>query len=189
MLVTAATLASGETFTFDGSQELDGRFTVLSGGGNDTITGGALKDYLDGGAGADTIDGGGGNDNILGRAGADTLIGGAGLDYFHYQDVNESNAANGIDKITDFTVGAAGEKIDLSGIDANTGVGATGNQAFTFIGTNTAFHNVAGELRVVNENGNWFVQGDTDGDGNADLIIQIVNGGDIPLWGAQHFLL
>ncbi|HEY0150071.1 MAG TPA: Ig-like domain-containing protein [Allosphingosinicella sp.] len=187
LLVTAGTLVAGETFTFDGSKELDGHFSVLSGGGNDTITGGSGGDYLDGRAGNDTLIGGIGKDTLTGGLGADILTGGADRDWFRYTSVNESNAASGIDTITDFLVGASDEKIDLKQIDANSIAG--GDQAFNFIGTNVAFGKVAGELRVVEESGNWFVQGDIDGDGLADLIIQIGNGADIPLWGTNHFIL
>jgi Ca2+-binding RTX toxin-like protein len=62
------------TLTFNGSAELDGRFDVTGGGGNDVITGGALADILRGGAGADTLTGGAGTDTLLGGDGNDTLI-------------------------------------------------------------------------------------------------------------------
>ncbi|HEY0150072.1 MAG TPA: FG-GAP-like repeat-containing protein [Allosphingosinicella sp.] len=189
LMVTAGTLGASEVFTFDGSQELDGHFTVLAGGGNDMITGGSGRDYLDGRAGNDTVIGGIGRDTLNGGTGTDTLTGGADRDWFRFTSVNDSNTANGIDTITDFLVGASDERIDLSGIDANTKDGAAGDQAFTFIGTNVAFGNVAGELRVVEESGKWFVQGDVDGDGLADLIIQIGNGADIQLWASNHFIL
>ena len=67
------------------------------------------------------------------------------------------------DRITAFAVG---DKIDLSPIDAIAG-GA--DDAFTFIGTNVAFTNAAGQLRTIDVAGNVFVQGDLDGDGIADF--------------------
>ena len=53
-------------------------------------------------------------------------------------------------------------------IDANSTLG--GNQAFTFIGSQ-AFHNVAGELRAVQNLGTWLIEADVNGDGVADMHI------------------
>ena len=47
-----------------------------------------------------------------------------------------------------------------------------GDQNFSFIGT-AAFHNVAGELRYEQINGNTYVTGDRNGDGVADLMIRL----------------
>ena len=65
---------------------------------------------------------------------------------------------------------AAGDVIDLSAIDANSGLG--GDQAFSFIGSG-AFTNTAGELRFATVNGNTMVYGDTNGDGTADFAISV----------------
>ena len=184
MLVTFQSVAG--VVTFNGSAELDGNFSVIGGSAGDSITGGSGRDFLYGRDGADTLNGGIGNDVLIGGAGADQLTGGSGKDTFRFEDVSDSNTTTGVDTILDFD-GATGERIDLSAIDAN-GAGA-GNGAFSFIGTDVDFNHVAGELRVVHDEfNNWFVQGDTDGDGAADLVIQVSNGGDI-LWGTQHFLL
>jgi hypothetical protein len=72
-----------------------------------------------------------------------------------------------MDHILDFAPGT--DKIDLSRTDANTLV--AGDQAFTFIGSN-AFSNVAGQLRAFQQGGRTgSSQGDTNGDGIADLVI------------------
>ncbi|HEX8262376.1 MAG TPA: M10 family metallopeptidase C-terminal domain-containing protein [Allosphingosinicella sp.] len=135
---------------------------ATSGGGNDTLRGNAVGNRLDAGAGADVLEGSGG---------ADILIGGAGADTFRYASLSDS-AGSAVDHITDFASGS--DKIDLSGIDANSLLG--GDQAFSWIGSN-AFGGSgaasAGELRAYQSGGNWFVEGDTNGDGNADLIIQV----------------
>ncbi|HEY0311914.1 MAG TPA: M10 family metallopeptidase C-terminal domain-containing protein [Allosphingosinicella sp.] len=139
---------------FDGSAETDGAFKILSGTGNDTLTGGH---------GADTL---------YGNSGADTLTGGAGNDVFLYTDAAQS-AGTSVDHITDFT---AGDKIDLSQIDADSTQG--GDQAFSFIGTD-AFGHHAGELRADFDQANnvWTVQGDIDGDGVADFTILVATTG------------
>ncbi|HEY0629002.1 MAG TPA: RTX toxin, partial [Sphingomicrobium sp.] len=85
--------------------------------------------------------------------------GGAGNDIFQFL------TTDAIDRIMDF---AAGDKIDLSGIDAD--VILDGDQGFAFIGGED-FGGVAGQLRY--EGG--FVQGDTNGDGLADFSINIAN--------------
>jgi serralysin len=163
--VTAASLNASEILTFNGSAETGARFTILGGSGADTITAGAANDYVAGNAGNDTLYGLGGTDTLFGGAGADQLFGGAGQDFFRYQATSES-MAGGMDQILDFTVT---DRIDLSAIDAKTG-GA--NDAFTFIG-DSAFHNIAGELRAYQSGADWFVEGDVNGDGIADLMIQL----------------
>ncbi|HEX6376492.1 MAG TPA: RTX toxin, partial [Allosphingosinicella sp.] len=55
--------------------------------------------------------------------------------------------------------------------------------AFTWIGSN-AFGGTgaasAGQLRAYQSNGSWFVEGDTNGDGTADLVIALtVTGGPL----------
>jgi serralysin len=131
---------------------------ATSGGGNDTLRGNAAANRLDGGAGADVLRGDGG---------ADILIGGAGADSFRYASVSDSGGA-AVDHITDFQSGS--DKIDLTLVDANSN--AAGDQAFTWIGS-TAFSGSAGQLRAYQSGSDWFVEGDTNGDGNADLVIQV----------------
>jgi Ca2+-binding RTX toxin-like protein len=178
--VTAASLNASETLAFNGSTETDGRFTVLGGAGADLIIGGAGNDYFAGNAGNDTLYGRGGSDTLYGGAGADVLRGGAGQDFFRYQATSDSMSGS-VDRITDFT---AADRIDLSAIDAKTG-GA--NDAFTFIGA-SAFHHVAGELRAYQSGADWFVEGDVNGDGVADLLIQVGVADANPL-GAANFIL
>ena len=77
-----------------------------------TLTGGDKADTLNGGDGDDIISGGAGIDTINGGSGTNTLTGGTGADIFI--------TGNGTDTVTDFVVGASGDKVhlDLSGINA-----------------------------------------------------------------------
>jgi hypothetical protein len=114
---------------------------------------------------SNTLRGGAGNDTLNGNGGRDVLIGGAGKDRFVFDTAREANG----DLIRDFVHGE--DRIDLRGIDANTR--ATGDQAFKFIG-GQGFHDVAGELRAYQSNGNSYVVGDINGDAHADFTIKIV---------------
>jgi serralysin len=69
------------------------------------------------------------------------------------------------DSILDFNY-AQHDKIDLSAIDAKTLV--LGDQAFHFIGSH-AFGHHKGELRYANH----LLQGDTDGNGVADIEVHV----------------
>ena len=123
----------------------------IGGSKNDVIWGNEVANKLEGGAGNDTLNGFEGNDTLIGGTGADTLTGGLGADRFNFSELEK------LDRITDFNH-AQGDLIDLRG----TGVD------FTWIGGG-AFTNHAGELRF---NGGQ-LQGDTNGDGLADLIITV----------------
>jgi hypothetical protein len=148
LTVQAGTLRATETIDFDGSLETDGRFRFIGGEGNDIFKGGAGDDFIWGGAGADLLEGGAGNDSYVYRAGTD------------------SNSA-GMDLITGF---GSGDLFDLTRIDANGS--AAGDGAFTFVGS-AAFTGQRGELRTYQSNGLWYVEGDIDGDGSADLVISV----------------
>jgi VCBS repeat-containing protein len=169
LFVMGNTLLSDEVLVFNGSAETDGSFFMRGGAGDDILVGGEQKDDIFGGAGADQLYGRGGNDYIVGGLGADSLRGGAGADVFHYDNVTESTSAS-MDHIVDFQRGL--DHIDLSSIDANTNTGQ--NDAFTFIGFG-AFTGTAGELHVITDvvNGGYFVEGDIDGDSNADIVIHV----------------
>ena len=86
-----------------------------------------------------------GNDTLIGGLGADKLTGGKGVDTFKYTSVKDSGiTATTRDTITDFT--SKIDKIDFSAIDANTKL--TGDQAFTFIGTQAfSTKDATGQLR------------------------------------------
>src|SRR5581483_2745152 len=123
-----------------------GNDTLIGDGFANTFLGGAGADQLNGAGGNDILNGSVGNDMLIGGAGRDTMTGGAGFDIFDFNSIAESlpGVANR-DVITDFVGNgaAAGDQIDLSTIDANTGV--AGDQAFTFIGA--AAFTAAGQLR------------------------------------------
>lgn len=158
LTVSGALLMATETMILDGSQETNGNLRLFGGKAADTLKGGALADTLHGNLGADSLTGGGGGDTFL------------------YHKTAESTTGS-VDQILDFAAGS--DRIDLAKIDANTLVG--GDQAFTWIGAN-AFGGSgaasAGQLRAYQDGANWFVEGDTNGDGTADLVIQLtVTGG------------
>jgi|GEM_PF-1360396 len=191
--VTLGAAAVGITVDLGGGAD---RLALSSAGFNwvtaanvEVVTGGAMSDViqLSTAVGA-LLAGGNGNDALVGNAGADTLIGGRGTDQlrggdgadrFMFGDGAERPAFgasatatggpgfDGRDRILDFTPGT--DLIDLSNLDANTGV--LGNQAFGF----------GGESRAVLANSvTWFststgttVQVDQTGDAVADLIIDL----------------
>lgn len=169
MVVQANTLKAGEVLTFDGAAELDGSFVVYGGAGADTIIGSQNADELWGQGGVDAIEG---------RGGADVLRGGAGNDLFVYRAVSDSAAATR-DKIMDF---ASGDLIDLSNLDANSVSG--GQQAFQLIASGSAF-TAAGQLRITQTGTVALVEGDSDGDGAADFVIEVTVGGGHTLTGSD----
>jgi serralysin len=160
-------LRASETLHFDGSAEATGSFRLFGGAGNDVITGG------------------GGNDLLFGGLGHDLLTGGGGADTYRYQGADESTST-ALDLIEGFTSGV--DKIDLGRVDANSLL--AGDQAFSFIGSNAftaAGAASAGELRLYVDNGTWFIAGDTDGNGTADLLISLHSTNGAPV--VTDFLL
>jgi serralysin len=108
-------------------------------------TGNASDNTLTGNAGSNQLNGGAGNDRLIGGDGVDFLTGGAGNDIF-VAEINPTKVGSkdgpiSLDVVLDF---GAGDKIDLAGIDANTGI--AGDQAFTFVGN--AAGKGAGELSM-----------------------------------------
>ena len=136
------------------------------------LTGNEFANVIVGGAGSDTVSGGGA---------ADILFGGVGVDIFGFAALSDSTVA-APDLLADFAA-AAGEVIDLSLLDANTGL--EGNQAFSFLGSG-AFSGVAGQLRQEAAGSNTMVLGDVNGDSVADFGIalngvQTLNGSNFVL--------
>ena len=137
--------------------------------GNFAGTGNDLANTVRGGNGDDTLDGGLGNDKLTGGSGADSLTGGSGADRFIFTSKSDLPNASPYDTIADFSH-AESDKIDLSGIDANTALG--GNQAFVFIG-DVGFHSTAGELNYAVNGSDLTVSGDINGDGIADFNLDL----------------
>ncbi|HEX8513950.1 MAG TPA: M10 family metallopeptidase C-terminal domain-containing protein [Allosphingosinicella sp.] len=134
------TVSSSISYTLGDNVEnliLTGSATDGTGnGGNNVITGNGLSNRLNGGAGDDRLIGGDGVDFFTGGAGNDVFVG-----EINATKVASKNGLISLDVILDFS---KGDKIDLSGIDANSGV--AGDQAFTLV--NSANPKNAGELSI-----------------------------------------
>lgn len=141
----------------------------------ENITGWKFDDDFAGNSGSNRLEGGNGNDRLSGQAGADTLVGGlgadtmgggTGADTFVYTDVRESRGG-AIDLIgnVDNT-----DRIDLSAIDADTGV--DGDQAFTLV---EELDGHVAQIALTYDAGSnlTLLVGDTDGDGLADFVVQM----------------
>ncbi|MCW5736261.1 MAG: type I secretion C-terminal target domain-containing protein [Enhydrobacter sp.] len=131
---------------------------MAAGGGNDTLLGGTAGDRLDGGHGDDMLDGG---------LGLDSLTGGSGADTFRFKTIEEISR----DVVTDFDLGE-GDRIDLSGLDADTTV--AGKQAFTSFAEGDVFSGAfadAGALFF--EQSTHALFGNVDADGAADFSIRL----------------
>jgi Ca2+-binding RTX toxin-like protein len=141
--------------------------------GNDTIDGDDGDDWLMGDAGADHLFGDVGADRLYGGAGKDELDGGIDADTFYYTALSDSRRGALRDVIRNFS---AADEINLSAIDARKGGAA--DDDFTFIGA-AKFHDKKGELHYVKVdragtlNDVTLVQGDVNGDGKADIEIEL----------------
>jgi serralysin len=108
-------------------------------------TGNALDNTLTGNAQSNQLNGGAGNDRLIGGDGVDFMTGGAGDDVF-VAEINATKTASklgpiSLDVVLDFK---AGDKIDVSGIDADSTM--AGHQTFNFVGN--AAGKGAGELSI-----------------------------------------
>lgn len=148
-----------------------GNDELFGNAGSDWLEGGSGNDYLDGGTGSDFLFGGSGHDDLYGGKGSDEMTGGTGADYFIFSSLNDSNSYFGRDTITDFYRGE-GDKIDLSDIDAKSGV--SGNNTFNnWAGNDRTFNGQQGELHYFYLNGETVVEADTNGDRVADIQIYL----------------
>ena len=147
--------------------------TAANGTGNELaniLRGNESANVLSGGGGVDQLFGGAGNDILIGGAGRDFMTGGLGADTFKFGNGDFGGfSTSSCDLIADFNHGE-GDRVDLSAVDANTANGAA-NDAFAFIGSDP-FGHIAGQLRLALVSGLSVLQGDTNGDGTADLWIR-----------------
>lgn len=135
----------------------DGKYS--GGAGDDFVTG--VSSTLLGRDGDDRLQSYSGDSTLDGGAGADTLTGGTGKDSFRFSSLD------GTDLVRDMK---GDDTIDLSRIDAD--ATTAGDQAFHL---SAALDGHAGELVAAYDDGAKLttLSGDVDGDGVADLVIQL----------------
>lgn len=150
------------------------RLDLQGNGLHNVLTGTSGANVLDGGGGNDRLLGGSGGDVLLGGVGRDTLVGGAGADRFDFDRVSVLGLTGATtDVVWDFSR-AAGDRLDLRGIDANGAL--SGNQAFAFIGTRAFTAGAAtGQLRYVYDaaTGTGVLYGSTDADTRPEFAIRL----------------
>jgi Ca2+-binding RTX toxin-like protein len=160
----------------DWIRALTGDDRVAGGAGGDVILGGDGDDRLLGGAGSDLLRGQAGDDRLVGGAGRDLLVGGAGEDVFRF-DLARHSAPGAPDVIRagdgarafEGAGAAAGDRIDLSRIDAD--ASAEGDQAFAFGGTGR------GHVWVSDAGRDTVVRANTDDDPAFEFVLIIEDGG------------
>ena len=167
---------------------------VTQGAGDDVLlsfenlTGSGFNDRLSGDGGANVISGGAGSDTIAGGAGGDVLTGGSGQDLFVF------SPGGGADTVTDFALGASGDRIDLRAFTFANGI-ASVLASTTQSGPDTVIDLGAGDSitlsNVVRNSlsvGDFVLSGsppvptDFNGDGKADILWRNANNGDAYLW-------
>lgn len=143
--------------------------TLVGDSSANTLIGTAFGDTLRGMGGDDTLNGLDGDDTLIGGTGVDILTGGAGRDVFVFAAGDVSMLER--DRVADFVVGQ--DKIDLSGIDANTLTPS--KDEFRFLGT-APLDGQPGALRYGYDSARNItnLRGDVDGDGIGDFIIEFV---------------
>lgn len=160
--------------------------------GRDILTGGPGENFISGGEGADTLWGGPGADVMDGGGGADVLRGGIGADRFVFTALEDSPAAAaGAHDVLRKSTGAAafqgagagfGDRIDLSGIDADTTV--PGNQDFSF------GSNARGGVWCRDTGTTTTILANVDDDPAAEFRLDILDGGvRASAYGAADFIL
>jgi Ca2+-binding RTX toxin-like protein len=169
-----------------------GNDTLLGLGGNDTLSGDDGNDILDGGDGNDTLQGQKGDDILIGGKGADLLTGGNGKDTFIYKTDTSGtvvdypysvgnyiaspyavSARSTWDIITDFTSGQ--DRIDFSQL--NLFLTGPGPDQLFYASTSTtdagAGTTAASRAHAVWSNNGRFLYADINGDGAADMKLQV----------------
>ena len=147
-----------------------GSDTLLGNYGNDTLAGGDGPDSLSDQYGANVLDGGAGNDTFDQVDGGDTgstLTGGGGQDLFrvaynpgYYPDSFHA------DVITDFTPGAGGDVLDISGLlQWSQYYGGWNNASNPFLN---------GYLRLAQSGGDTLLQLDHDGPSGAGSFVTVL---------------
>jgi len=127
------------------------------------VIGTNFDDTLFGSANVDVLTGGGGTDKMTGNAGSDT---------FKFNATSDSSADISFsDVINDFLHRT--DTIDLSAIDANTGL--DGDQPFVFEGNNAS--TVANSVTWSQDLSNTFLHIDNNGDAIADMQIVLQHPG------------
>jgi len=153
----------------DGGPGSDTGNDYLNGGqGDDILVGRDGDDILIGGAGLDALIGQAGNDRLNGGEGRDVLNGGPGTDTFVYESISDSLLAPANRDVIFGLAPGAGDKIDMSMIDANPATAS--DDAFTIV---DGFSGVAGQLIYFETamDDVWRVRADIDGDSAADFEV------------------
>jgi hypothetical protein len=166
----------------DIAAELNDGFTVTLGGaqagvsiGTATATGAILNDDFASTAADQALSGTANADVFVLGGGVDTVLGKAGLDVFLYQPAALGDGVTNATFLGDFDP-AAGEKLNLSAIDAIVG-GGTANDTFTFIGT--AAFTAAGQLRWEDQGAVRAIFGSVDADTAPELAIYVSAAGPV----------
>lgn len=167
--IAAAVLEAQKTGNFRPNRLLAGPENTQMDGraGNDLLVGNTGNDALSGDRGKDRITGGVGTDWIRGGKGSDRLSGGRNADFFAYQ-AKDLSSRRWRDKITDFN-GSDGDRLGLNAV--LDGIDPFNNPGWDFIGSQRFSDTGVAELRFT---GDGWLLGDANGDGRADLRIQLL---------------